>query len=299
MHRRTTIAGLPLLALLIGAVAPAAAAPPEDGPQPCRIERDARGEENMALDGRFETVTSVDLDAQGRVEREVTTSAFAGQVQIRRRSYTRDERGRVTREQHQFVVFEGDTSAGVPREAVRRVEDFDICSVTTFTYDAAGHVLTEDLDDGCTGTDDWRTRFTYDDHGRVTLLQDLIRISTGKVGFQRRYTYGADGTLELEEVGNAGDGTWPLQIRHEHDAAGRVIRKTRDWADSEMVDEVEEFTYDADGRLTNHTVFHPPGTEFKSTVYAYDDAGRLVVEDERLGAHHAHTAHVVYTYECR
>lgn len=287
-----------LLALLWCGATPALAETP-DAPQPCRIERDGRGEHNMALDGKFETVTSFDLDEHGRVRRSVCTEVFGGQIQIREKSYTHDALGLVTREVVRRTVFAGDTASGVSHDEFRHVEEFDSCSARTFTYDTAGNRLTEDIDDGCSGTAEWRMRWTYDEQGRVIHLAENIRITTGKVGLQRRYTYNAHGQLELDEVDNAGDGTYPLQIRHEYDAVGRLTRKIRDWTDPGMVDETEEFAYDAYGRLLSRTVYHPPGTEFTSTVYRYDAAGVLQAEDERVGANHIITAHTEYRYDCR
>ncbi|TFY96143.1 RHS repeat protein, partial [Ramlibacter humi] len=120
---------------------------------------------------------------------------------------------------------------------------------TAWTYDAAGHPLTQMVTDTATGqTRTWS--WTYN-------AQQLMATSSAPGQGTTTYTWNAAG--QLTKQANALN----QETHFDYDAAGRLSQRT----DPNGL--VAAYAYDARGRLTNATA----GTE--STTYVWDGAGLL------------------------
>ena len=175
---------------------------------------------------------------------------------------TFDAKGRVAREEShrddapdRTTTFEYD-AAGRPLREIERLASGTIVQITTHRYDRAGRELEIGIDENADGKPDWITFKTYDARGRLATMRENVKAGTHRRGLGHWYTYDATDRLVLEKIDNDGDGAPNLETVFRYDERGLLVEQRSRW-------------YDA--------------TEGDRFTYAYDGAGRLVEETDRLG----------------
>jgi RHS repeat-associated protein len=242
-------------------------------------------------------------DREGRVKTElvdgraVTYAYDTAGRRVRRRtpggqvtSYAYDASGRAVRlvaGGHE-VDFERDESG---RELVRRVGG---TLTLTSRRDGAGRVMSQEISSG--GRSLNRRSYTYREDGHLTGIDDALngcrRFELDAVG--RVNTVTADGWTEsyaYDGIGNQTAASWPDRHpgsqargdrtytgtrltragadRYEHDAAGRLVRRSRSRLSKKP--DTWRYTYDVEDRLVE--VVTPDGTVWR---YRYDPLGRRI-----------------------
>jgi YD repeat-containing protein len=151
----------------------------------------------------------------------------------------------------------------------------DAATATRFTYDAAGRVLTRQVDPaGLKLT----TSYQYDGQGRALRVTDAA-------GTVTRYDFNARGEL-AEVVVDDRPGGLQLRTTTAYDAQGRTLRVTEGAGTAAA--RTTEYRYDLLGRRT-HEVVDPAGLKL-TTAYEYDAAGNVVLRRDALG----HATRYVY-----
>jgi YD repeat-containing protein len=178
-------------------------------------------------------------------------------------TYRRDGRGRLV-EQHT-----------VTRSRVRTLR-------ARYLFGQRGRLRFVETDSGADGSVDYRDEELLDGRGRKIRVREMIKVSTGRAGLNRRFVYDRRGRLGHEDVDNDGDGRFNLRIHYRYDPSGRLARKTRDWGMDGTPEQITTYRYRADGKL-DHTV-ERSGLARSGWVtrYAYDGRGNRVLEERLL-----------------
>ena len=145
--------------------------------------------------------------------------------------------------------------------------------------------------------DGWSvTRYQYDPAGRLTRLtnaagaamafsydaMDRLIHETGFDGKDSAYRYNLAGELTSQTDGQGEAGA--VEIRHEHDAGGRLIARHIPAWDGSPAD-THRFYYNKRNQLICAT------SQDSQVDFAYDAAGRLIAETQSGADGHCHTLH--------
>ena len=143
-------------------------------------------------------------------------------------------------------------------------------SVTAFTYDEGGNMLTQTVDPGGLAI---QTSYIYDPLSR-------LERSTDPAGHYREYMYDSQSN-EIRETAHHSDLTPLSQTRHEYDLGGRRTRTARmanassGNAVNAAVDAVSDHTYYDTGQLETVTTYAGSAPIVsRVTTYEYDGIGR-------------------------
>ncbi|NKJ21391.1 putative Ig domain-containing protein [Dyella sp. SG609] len=129
----------------------------------------------------------------------------------------------------------------------------------SYTYDAAGRVLTQTVDPGSAVT-----TYAYDGEGRRLRVTDPL-------GTVTTYSYDADGNT-LTQVQDAGSGKLNITTTYSYDGAGNVLTVTHGAGTSAAA--ATQYVYDNLGRLTQK--IDDPSNLALSTRYTYDGDNHLL-----------------------
>jgi hypothetical protein len=155
--------------------------------------------------------------------------------------------------------------------------DDDLDFELRYTYDEAGHTLTEEWDYEGDGVIDSRTTFTYDlDGTAATRTEDSD--GDGAIDRTSTYVYDRDGVLIAEDFEVPIDDGAPIpgRLTYLYDRAGRLVRTEEDFGLDGVLDEVTDLTYE-DGLLVLYeSDYDNDGTADYRVSYAYDDDGNLL-----------------------
>ncbi len=141
---------------------------------------------------------------------------------------------------------------------------------TEYTYDANGNVLTSNYASS-DGSTTYSSKYTYDANGNV-LTEETTSVSSfypdGDGTSLTTYTYDADGNLTKIVV----DGSYAYTAEYTYDAEGNEISETFTSADSSSK---TEYTYDANGNvLTRKLESHSADGDYSSVMeFTYNDNG--------------------------
>lgn len=205
--------------------------------------------------------------------------------------YTYDSNGRVVEENSSYgyvYKYEYDNSGNVTKETNVITDDEETTTtVTSYTYDSLGNVLTTACDSDSASyvydnagrtllanEDGSITRTLYDDLGRVVQEISAEDYDSTKDGLPEENTYSdptAGQTYVYAENGNLASETNRLGVTtaYQYNDVGAKIRESFD---------IYEFNYTADGNPLNVKI---GGAETIS--YTYDDSGNLVSENYANG----------------
>lgn len=240
-------------------------------------------EERIGVRGDTQSKTTWAYDDAGRLldYREY----FAGRVAVESVCVHDVEAGRVTR-----VTCDG--GPGGP--------DGTPDSVVTYTYDAAGNVLTISSDgeppfEAPDGTPDSVMTYTYDDAGHRT-RESLDSDANGTPDRVVTHEFDAGGHDVGMTRDQNGDGTPELTETRTYDASDRLTDETWDRDGDGVAEQTRHTSYDVDGRVSE-VITDSPGP-FGDLIEAvetrsYDAEGRLdVIEETWSDGSHSRTEHI-------
>lgn len=205
-----------------------------------REEHDGGGGAAGAPDGHPDFVTDYVYDAAGLLLRKSLDVGGNGSVN-KVASYTYDDQGRQAREEIDWLGGFPDGTVDMTTRTEydaqgRKVRELrggaepGMIQVTVFGYDAAGHLVLEETDEGADDSVEGRVRHELDAQGRaVTKVEERLGATAGPSGrLMRRWTYVYDarGRRVREQLDADGDGTVDFVEKHEHDAVGNLVAKT-------------------------------------------------------------------------
>jgi len=167
-------------------------------------------------------------------------------------------------------------------------------AVTTFTYDAAGRKLTDELDEGDDGSVDSRKTWTYDAAG----LPVLLEVDTdADGGSESTYSYSHDpnGALLTETFETSFPvADWEDTLQYDQ---ATLVRRRRDNGIDGSTDELTDYTYDPDGTVLEEATTDPDdGSALRTVSRTTDGAGHvltLLFEDFVDGS----ALRLTYTYD--
>jgi len=174
-------------------------------------------------------------DAAGHVVREEWDATADGVVEtLVTRTY--DDAGRLT--SVQVEGFDEEHAAASDRyvwiyegDRLVREEHEDAAGVllrrVTYTHDAAGRLVTKELDHGADGTVDARWTYTNDDAGRRT-SEEWDQDADGAPESRSEWTYDAEGREAGERHDEDADGRPERVVTHTWYAAGHALRTDED-----------------------------------------------------------------------
>jgi RHS repeat-associated protein len=161
-----------------------------------------------------------------------------------------------------------------------------LAQTQTFTYDAAGQMLTAVDPDGA-------YTLTYDGAGRVATVKEPFGLALtfaydgagNRTGVQdskggvTTVTFDARNRQTSESV--AGTGVTAVRVDHAYTARGQVAAVTRytDLAGTSVATTLA-YSYDADGRATNVRTTRATGAAVANYTYSYDAADRVTAKVE-------------------
>ena len=219
---------------------------------------DSRGNLLTATDARGNTAAYT-YDKFGRKTEEVTPleGGTSGET-----TYTYDILGRLTEEKRRVGAVGSETYSRTVNAyddmgnliSAKAYEGEAEALVSTYTYDAAGNMLTMTAG-GKT------TSYTYDLFGRKTKITDAR-------GAEETYTYRLDGAL-IEK--NDRNGT---KFTYTYDS---MLRPIEDKAEKDDKTQVISYTYTATGAVRSKA------NETATLLYTYDSLGRVATETEISG----------------
>ncbi|MFP4152812.1 MAG: hypothetical protein ACLFSV_08185 [Alkalispirochaeta sp.] len=116
----------------------------------------------------------------------------------------------------------------------------------------------------------WRSRYSYDENGR--LLEWTSLTETGEPKWHYEYVYNEQGSLE-REITRRPSGRIESVLVYEY-VDGRVSEETM-FGPDDTVQWRRAYEYSEDGRVVESTMFYADGTLIKHSVQEFDDEGRL------------------------
>ena len=219
---------------------------------------DSRGNLLTATDARGNTATYT-YDIFGRKIKEVTPleGETSGET-----IYTYDILGRLTEEKRRIGAVGSETYSRTVNAyddmgnliSAKAYEGEAEALVSTYTYDAAGNMLTMTAG-GKT------TSYTYDLFGRKTKITDAL-------GTEETYTYRLDGAL-IEKHDRNG-----TKFTYTYDS---MLRPVEDKAEKDDKTQVISYAYTATGAVRSKA------NETATLLYTYDSLGRVATETEISG----------------
>jgi YD repeat-containing protein len=221
------VLGASLAPPALGAPGPAEMTDP-DGRSVYSYEGDLLvAERRFDLTGAAVGATTYSYDAAGQLLRERSDEPGAPAYLL---SYSWDDAGNLTELR---VDEDGDGTTD---------------SLTRYTWDASGHLLTEDAP----ATAAWpasRVSYAYDDAGRVR-TRGWDDGADGLIDEIVTYTYDGSSERVVTEIARAADGHLIGRTDIAWDAAGHAVREATDEDGDGAVDLVLMYTYDAAGELS-------------------------------------------------
>ena len=219
---------------------------------------DSRGNLLTATDARGNTAVYT-YDIYGRKIKEVTPleGETSGET-----IYTYDILGRLTEERRRIGAVGSETYSRTVNAyddmgnliSAKAYEGEAEALVSTYTYDAAGNMLTMTVG-GKT------TSYTYDLFGRKTKITDAL-------GAEETYTYRLDGALVEKHDRNG------TKFTYTYDS---MLRPVEDKAEKDDKTQVISYAYTATGAVRSKA------NETATLLYTYDSLGRVASETEISG----------------
>jgi YD repeat-containing protein len=166
----------------------------------------------------------------------------------------------------------------------------------TFVTDSEGRILESAQDQDLDGVTDSLNRFTYDEAGHV-LTESWDYDADGTDDYVRSYRYDPQsGALVSEETDSDADGAADKVVTWARDAEGRALERIEDEGADGLADLRTEYTW-TDCKLTEAEETDLDGN-VTVTLYAYDAAHRLAVEETDNGADDEIDARTEWQYTC-
>ena len=150
-------------------------------------------------------------------------------------------------------------------------------SISTYTHDTNGDMLTFDLDTNADGAVERSYKFTYDANGNM-LTRSADLSGDGASNNTQTLTYDAKGNMLTESEDTDGDGAANSIRRYIYDSANNLTRLSMDSdADADgSEDTVSRFTYDSNGNtLTQIDDTKNDGTPDSTFTYTYANGNLL------------------------
>lgn len=192
----------------------------------------------------------------------------------------------------------------------------------TYTNDATGNILIHELYDDYTAAPSWRDTHTYDaegyllridhDRGADDAVDDVItytwsaehtdlRVQEDRglddvIDDIRHHTFDRDGNLLLEEVDWDGDGVWDRRDEHTY-VEGRLTRTETDEGADGVLDAVQIYQYDGQGRRTLAAYYDGAQSPFSRIYTTYTSRGNPLQDETRDGAGEV-LSRTTYDYGC-
>lgn len=204
-----------------------------------------------------------------------------------RQAYRRDSKGRITRIEladGRSEAFEYDQSGRLSKAIDPQGRPVEM------QYDRYGRITEHRVWAGSQGRHEggaeWSiTRFEYDPAGRLVKLAnaqgammgfgyDVMDRLVQEIGFDgKRSTYGYNLAGELVAQTDGKGGADAIEIRHEHDALGRLVaRHLPEWNGSPA--QVQRFDYNRLSQLTSATTYN------SRVEFVYNPLGQLIAETQ-------------------
>ena len=146
--------------------------------------------------------------------------------------------------------------------------------VTTYTYDAAGNLLSVIGRNPTVDGTSSRVEYTYDDAGNQITKLEYDRI--GSITSSYSYTYDAVGN-QLSVIRNTRDGKSYTDRSYTYDSAGNVLSDVSYYQDGREHEHVE-YRYDDAGNQIEKLWRDSSGTVYSYIDYTYDDSGNLLTQ---------------------
>lgn len=182
---------------------------------------------------------------------------------------TTDTLGNITRNLYDVVGNVVNVATGFVADATGTPIDGGSGTVTTYTYDVANRVLTQQIDPSGLNI---KTSYAYDGQGRRIKLTDATNVVT-------TYAFDANGRLKSATVDDATGGL-KLQTAYTYDAAGHTLTAVE--GAGTPTAKTTQYVYDVLGRRTQEITDPGTGKLNLTTTYEYDSAGNVVLKRDGL-----------------
>ncbi len=167
----------------------------------------------------------------------------------------------------------------------------------TYTYDAAGHLLTESIDQYGDGSPNKINTHSYDANGdKLTYNSDSN--GDGNANESNTYTYNASRqklTYSRDSDGD-GDGT-PYLYTYTYDATGNMVTNTTDTTNDGIANASTTYTYDDKHNVLNYTNKDGDGITVYIRTYTYDANGNQLTNSTDSNADGNPNSVSTYTYD--